>query len=289
MSGISPALIKGSVLRNTDGIGESDQQPQLGPTAQAYGELQRAYQYVNVQVFRGELPPCLITLQPRAPRIFGYYSSRRFRSNGGSDICTDEIALNPVHFKARDIIEVLQTLPHEMCHLWQHHFGKPSRAGYHNHQWAAKLKDIGLHPSSTGRPGGAIVGQHMADYVIEGGALQQAIHALLGAGFRISWYDRLADFVVVTDPEKPSSFPQIASPPKAPRWVVGTPIVTISAGETRTFRLRPFKDKGFTDFEARHGTVFVMPWDTNLAVKHEVPHRASCEDRRISITARAFA
>jgi alkylated DNA repair dioxygenase AlkB len=71
--------------------------------------------------------------------------------------------------------------------------------------------------------------------------------------------------------------------------VVGTPIVTISVGGTRTFRLRLPKETGFLDFEATHGTVFVTPWETNLAVKHEVPHNARAQGHRISITARAFA
>jgi hypothetical protein len=31
-----------------------------------------------------------------------------------------------------------------------------------------------------------------------------------------------------------------------------------------------------------------MPWETNLALKHEVPRSASAKGRRISITARAF-
>ena len=70
--------------------------------------------------------------------------------------------------------------------------------------------------------------------------------------------------------------------------VPGSPIVTISLGDTRPFRLRVPKEKGFADFEASHGTVFVMPWDTNLNVKHEVPHTSRAKGRRISITARAF-
>ena len=71
--------------------------------------------------------------------------------------------------------------------------------------------------------------------------------------------------------------------------VTGSPIVTISVGEERTFRLRLPKEKGFVDFEATAGTVFSMPWETNLGVKHEVPHTAQSKGRRISITARAFA
>ena len=68
----------------------------------------------------------------------------------------------------------------------------------------------------------------------------------------------------------------------------GSPIVTISFGEERTFRLRPWKGKGFTDFAATHGSVLVMPYETNLAWTHEVPARKKLEGKRISVTLRAF-
>jgi alkylated DNA repair dioxygenase AlkB len=70
--------------------------------------------------------------------------------------------------------------------------------------------------------------------------------------------------------------------------VVGCPIVTISIGDRRVFRLRHPKVRGFIDFDATHGAVFVMPWETNLNIKHEVPKSAKATGRRISITARAF-
>jgi alkylated DNA repair dioxygenase AlkB len=69
--------------------------------------------------------------------------------------------------------------------------------------------------------------------------------------------------------------------------IEGAPIVTISLGATRLFRLRP-KGGAFVDFPAADGSVFVLPWETNLAVKHAVPHRAGDIGRRISITIRAF-
>lgn len=72
------------------------------------------------------------------------------------------------------------------------------------------------------------------------------------------------------------------------QMVVGSPIVTISLGEDRIFRLRPWKTPGFRDFAASNGTVFIMPYETNLAWKHEVPHAPKYQGRRISITLRAF-
>jgi hypothetical protein len=165
------------------------------PTAQAYTEFQEAYDHFNAALFGGTLPACLITFQRRAPNVFGYYHRARFGSNQEPGATTDEIAMNPIHFKGRDVTGVLQTLVHEMCHLWQCHFGKPSRSGYHNREWAAKMLAIGLHPSSTGKPGGTVVGEHMADYVITGGAFERALQDLTRRDFRITWYDRLAELV----------------------------------------------------------------------------------------------
>lgn len=68
----------------------------------------------------------------------------------------------------------------------------------------------------------------------------------------------------------------------------GAPIVTVSLGEERIFRLSLPKTKLRHDFAATDGAVFVMPYDTNLAWKHEVPKSAKSKGRRISITVRAF-
>ncbi len=71
--------------------------------------------------------------------------------------------------------------------------------------------------------------------------------------------------------------------------VVGTPIVTISLGEDRIFRLRPWKKKGFIDFEPKNGSVYLLPFSTNLTWTHEIPRKASQLGRRISVTLRAFS
>ncbi|HIE17406.1 MAG TPA: hypothetical protein EYP71_04350, partial [Dehalococcoidia bacterium] len=85
------------------------------------------------------------------------------------DVVVDEIALNPTHFKERTMAQTLSTLVHEMCHLWQHHFGKPPRGNYHNKQWATKMLSCGLIPSDTGREGGKQTGQNMTHYIEDGG------------------------------------------------------------------------------------------------------------------------
>jgi alkylated DNA repair dioxygenase AlkB len=71
--------------------------------------------------------------------------------------------------------------------------------------------------------------------------------------------------------------------------VSGAPIVTISLGAERVFRIRRWKgDVATHDIQTGNGTVIVVPYDVNLAWTHEVPHSARAVGRRISITARAF-
>ena len=70
--------------------------------------------------------------------------------------------------------------------------------------------------------------------------------------------------------------------------IEGAPIVTISLGEERVFRLRPWKGTGFIDFPVRNGTVIVMPYVTNKYWTHEVPHFRDRTGRRISVTLRGF-
>jgi alkylated DNA repair dioxygenase AlkB len=69
------------------------------------------------------------------------------------------------------------------------------------------------------------------------------------------------------------------------------PIVTLSFGETRTFRLTKRGPDGGSlreDFPAPNGTAFVLPRDTNDAWKHAVPRSTRYAGRRISVTIRAF-
>ena len=86
--------------------------------------------------------------------------------------------------------------------------------------------------------------------------------------------------------------------------LVGAPILTISFGENRTFRLRPWQGQLRTnpgaplgdgpqarprhDIEVADASVLVLPYATNMAFTHEVPASKRRTGRRISVTVRAF-
>lgn len=171
----------------------------MKPTKETYTELQLAYDFFNEELFASELPNCLITLQ-RKNQTHGYFSSQRFVSADGKEY-TDEIALNPDLVAKYGVKEAMQTLVHEMCHMWQYHFGKVGRRSYHNKEWAHKMISVGLMPSPSGRPHSEydgtikngkpiITGDSMADYAIEGGVFEVALEKLLSSGnFELKWRD----------------------------------------------------------------------------------------------------
>lgn len=160
------------------------------PTMQMYTFMQDAYDFFNDKLFAGKLPPCLLTLQ-REKNVMGYFSQNRWEQGSGKGK-VHEIALNPAFFITHNPLELMQTIVHEMVHLWQHEFGKPSHRSYHNTEWADKMESIGLMPSSTGRPGGKRTGQKMADYPIKGGPFYLQCIVFSQMGYKLPFYDRYA-------------------------------------------------------------------------------------------------
>lgn len=159
------------------------------PTHSFYQYLEAAYDHFNRALFEGELPICLLTVQ-REKNVMGYFSKNRWTDSDGKVV--HELAVNPAYFTRHNLIEILQTIVHEQAHNWQHSFGKPSRSGYHNKEWAKKMESIGLMPSDTGSPGGRRTGQKMSDYPITGGAFERAAKSFIRESKGLPWVDRYA-------------------------------------------------------------------------------------------------
>jgi alkylated DNA repair dioxygenase AlkB len=104
---------------------------------------------------------------------------------------------------------------------------------------------------------------------------QKAVHEEYN-GLLLNWYDGQLEHYIGPHNDNTRDM------------VVGAPIVTISLGEGRIFRLSHPKTKRRRDFSAGDATVFITPYETNLAWKHGVPRFARWRGRRNSITIRAF-
>jgi len=148
------------------------------PTKKFYGLFQYIFDHYNDHLYNGKLKDCIIVVT-RKHNVFGHYAHKRWFHVEDQE--TDELALNPEMFLKFPLLEICQTMVHEMCHAWQHHFGKPSRPGYHNKEWANKMIEIGLMPTDTGKKGGKITGFAMADYAIKDGKFLQVSEELMNS------------------------------------------------------------------------------------------------------------
>jgi hypothetical protein len=149
-----------------------------------YGGLQDAFEHFSTALFDSALPDVFITYQRKANSM-GYFAPDRF-SHRADKFGKHELALNPDAFINQTDEQICQTLVHEMTHVWQHVLGKPAARGYHNKEWAAKMKSIGLQPSSTGMVGGKETGQRMSDYIIPGGPFTMAFAKLAATGWKLN-------------------------------------------------------------------------------------------------------
>ncbi len=103
----------------------------------------------------------------------------------------------------------------------------------------------------------------------------QSIHPKLN-GLLLNWYDGSKGHYIGKHRDSIANI------------IPDTPIVTISFGETRTFRLRPHGGTGIIDFESYDSKVFIMPLSTNRAWTHEITKTARAQGKRISVTVRSF-
>ena len=163
---------------------EREVEQPIAITPVEYSGLQEAYDHFNGTLFDGKLVDVFITYQRHA-HSRGHFAPDRFSGRtavGGRH----ELALNPDHFVGRSDEEITSTLVHEMVHVWQQQHGKPASRGYHNKQWAVKMKEVGLQPSNTGGAGGKETGQQMSHYVIPGGCFAGAFAELAAMGWRLN-------------------------------------------------------------------------------------------------------
>jgi len=165
--------------------------PPGDPTSEAHLYWSRAFDFWNNHLFGGKLPKVMITLSRKA-RVMGYYRPNAMENLAGAVI--GQIALNPEYFHLGDK-EAHATLVHEMTHCWRQVIGPPNAKrgrgsrGYHDRIWADRMEEIGLMPSSTGRPGGKRTGYSVAHYPIPGSRFERLFDTLTAEMLPVDWRD----------------------------------------------------------------------------------------------------
>ena len=175
------------------------------PSVDQITSFQAAFDYFNSNLFQNTLPQVILNFSRTGSKTIAFYAPKRWEqksqeANTSSDEPLDEISLSPKYL-GRTYEQIFSSLVHEQCHLWQFTYGNPSRKGYHNREWAEKMKEVGLQPDDgTGKE----TGQSVSHRIIEGGAFQKA-YRQMPENFKLPWrvfVERPPEGVGKTPPKK---------------------------------------------------------------------------------------
>lgn len=175
------------------------------PSVDQITSFQAAFDYFNAQLFQNTLPQVILNFSRTGSKTIAFYAPKRWeqhtRATGPPETePLDEISLSPKYL-GRTYEQIFSSLVHEQCHLWQFTHGNPSRRGYHNREWAAKMKEVGLQPDDgTGKE----TGQSVSHRIIEDGPFQKA-YQQMPENFKLPWrvfVERPSDGVGKPSPKK---------------------------------------------------------------------------------------
>lgn len=79
------------------------------------------------------------------------------------------MGINPRHLN-RDVGEILATICHELCHIYENAYIHIPRGGYHDRQWAELMNDCGLNPVFLNKSKTAV-----STKIVEGGKFAEYI------------------------------------------------------------------------------------------------------------------
>lgn len=109
----------------------------------------------------------------------------------GSKEKVQYLGINP-YYLDRTVPEVLATLCHELCHVYENAYIHIPRGGYHDKQWAELMRDCGLEPKFLNKSKTAV-----SHTIIEGGAFDKFVTSFLEKHgedyFHICSYSRLLE------------------------------------------------------------------------------------------------
>lgn len=108
-----------------------------------HAEIVRAFHFFNVRFWDGKLPIPVFAFFPQPPRgsRLGHFWAKTWKDGGER---RHEIVFYADLCLAEGIEQVVQTLLHEMVHLWQQEHGKPGRNNHHNKEWHREAQRVGL-------------------------------------------------------------------------------------------------------------------------------------------------
>lgn len=181
---------------------EKDTPSSIAITPIEINGIQAFHRVMNAKLWDDALPDDVVFTSRTRADHGGHFSPNRYTDRLDETVRYHEIALNYDGFTGHDDKFIGAILVHEQCHLWQEVCGRPPSRAYHDRQWATKMEEVGLMPSSTGRVGGKRTGARMSHFIIPGGLYDRVFDELAATGWHFNFQSTIVRGVSKTKKSK---------------------------------------------------------------------------------------
>lgn len=118
-------------------------------TMQVYGKMQFCMNLIEKRFFldkgKEKLPKVVMAINNRCNSCVVAYIQYGALYDKSSKEKIQYFAINPA-FLNRSVPEILSTICHEICHIYENEYIHIARGGYHDKIWASLMTDCGLDP-----------------------------------------------------------------------------------------------------------------------------------------------
>lgn len=143
-------------------------------TLEVYGKFQKAIDKIEEVFFLGKdrkkFPRFVFAINNKCKSAVAFVSPNAlFDKTDGKKV--QYLGINP-RYLDRGTAYVLQTLCHELCHVYEHAYIHIPRGGYHDKQWHELMISCGLEPVYMNKSKTSV-----SDKIIEGGEFEAFVKA----------------------------------------------------------------------------------------------------------------
>ena len=125
------------------------EQKEVKTSIELYSKIQMVIDEIDSYFFSGKgkqkLPEVVFAINERCKTCVLAYVNPEALYDKARAKKLQYLAINPAYLN-RDSQEILATICHELCHVYEHAYIHIPRGGYHDKQWAELMKECGLEP-----------------------------------------------------------------------------------------------------------------------------------------------
>lgn len=148
---------------------------EVGTSIELYAKVQTVIDELDKAFFSGKgkqkIPQVVFAINNRCKSCVVAYVQADALYDKSTDKKLQYLAINPDYLN-RKLKDILGTVCHELCHVYENAFIHIPRGGYHDRQWAELMTECGLEPKYLNTSKTAV--DHK---IIKGGAFEDFVKA----------------------------------------------------------------------------------------------------------------